>query len=319
MTASEGALGTIDFEAIVSKAHSGCGGGSGGGSIALGERPAWMRAKAIDFKVFDRMRHTLGSLHTVCESARCPNMGECWKRGTATFMIMGDICTRSCRFCAIKTGRPEPLDPEEPRKLAEAALQMGLKHVVVTSVARDELPDGGAEHFAKCITAIYQALPDASVEVLTPDFKARWESVERVLAAGPKVFNHNVETVERLTRKVRVQARYDRSLDVLRMAFEINPRIPTKSGLMLGLGEEPEEVIEALQDMRRVGVSILTLGQYLRPTEQHLPIARWITPEEFAWYREQALEMGFVHVESGPLVRSSYHAEEAVGEPLRVS
>lgn len=246
-------------------------------------------------------------------------MGECWKRGTATFMIMGDICTRSCRFCAIKTGRPEPLDPEEPRKLAEAAQQMGLKHVVVTSVARDELADGGAEHFAKCITAIYQALPDASVEVLTPDFKARWESVETVLAAGPKVFNHNVETVERLTKQVRVQARYDRSLDVLRMSFEINPRIPTKSGLMLGLGEEPEEVIESLQDMRRVGVSILTLGQYLRPTEQHLPIARWITPEEFAWYREQALQMGFVHVESGPLVRSSYHAEEAVGEPLRVS
>ncbi len=301
---------------VVSAPRSACG-GSGGGGIAVGERPSWMRARAVTFDVFDRMKGTLGSLHTVCESARCPNLGECWRRGTATFMIMGDVCTRSCRFCAVKTGRPEPLDPDEPRRVAEAAVQMGLRHVVITSVARDELPDGGAAHFAACIRALYEALPQVSVEVLTPDFKGSAESVRTVLDARPSVFNHNLETVPRLTRRVRVQARYDRSLDVLRMAFEMEPSIPTKSGLMLGLGEEIEEVLETLRDMRRVGVSILTLGQYLRPSKDHLPVERWVSPDEFAWLRERALEMGFQHVESGPLVRSSYHAEEAIGEPLK--
>jgi len=297
---------------VVPAPRGGCG-GAGGGEILPGERPAWMRARAVTFDVFDRMKGTLGSLHTVCESARCPNLGECWRRGTATFMIMGDICTRSCRFCAVKTGRPEALDPAEPRKLAEAARRMGLRHVVITSVARDELPDGGAAHFAACIRALYEVLPDVSVEVLTPDFKGRPESVRTVLDARPSVFNHNLETVPRLTKWVRVQARYDRSLDVLRMAFEMEPSIPTKSGLMLGLGEEIEEVVETLQDMRRVGVSILTLGQYLRPSKDHLPVERWVSPGEFAWLKERALEMGFTHVESGPLVRSSYHAEQAVG------
>jgi len=244
---------------IEPQSSAGCGGGQA--------RPEWMRVRTVDVQVYESMRGTLGSLHTVCESARCPNLGECWKRGTATFMIMGDICTRSCRFCAIKTGRPDPLDPEEPAKLAQAAVQMNLRHVVITSVARDELADGGAEHFASCIRSVKDAVPGVSVEVLTPDFKARWDSVETVIAAQPDVFNHNIETVERLTREVRVQARYSRSLDVLRMSFEINPAIPTKSGLMLGLGEEIEEVVEALEDLRRVGVSILTLGQYLRPTK----------------------------------------------------
>jgi lipoic acid synthetase len=302
---------------VVSASRGGCGGSAGGG-IALGERPDWMRARAVTFDIFDRMKGTLGSLHTVCESARCPNLGECWRRGTATFMIMGDICTRSCRFCAVKTGRPDALDPDEPHKLADAARQMGLRHVVITSVARDELPDGGAAHFAACIRALYDALPGVSVEVLTPDFKGRPESVRTVLDARPSVFNHNLETVPRLTKQVRVQARYDRSLDVLRMAFEMKPEIPTKSGLMLGLGEEIEEVLETLQDMRRAGVSILTLGQYLRPSKDHLPVVRWVSPDEFTWLKEQALEMGFVHVESGPLVRSSYHAEQAVGAPLKV-
>jgi len=301
---------------VVPAPRGGCG-GAGGGEILPGERPAWMRARAVTFDVFDRMKGTLGSLHTVCESARFPNLGECWRRGTATFMIMGDICTRSCRFCAVKTGRPEALDPAEPRKLAEAARRMGLRHVVITSVARDELPDGGAAHFAACIRALYEVLPDVSVEVLTPDFKGRPESVRTVLDARPSVFNHNLETVPRLTKRVRVQARYDRSLDVLRMAFEMEPSIPTKSGLMLGLGEEIEEVLETLQDMRRVGVSILTLGQYLRPSKDHLPVERWVSPGEFAWLKERALEMGFTHVESGPLVRSSYHAEQAVGTPLK--
>lgn len=297
---------------------SGTSGGGCGSTIAVGERPGWMRAKAVTFDVYDSMKGTLGGLHTVCESARCPNLGECWRRGTATFMIMGDICTRSCGFCAVKTGRPDALDPEEPERVANAAEQMRLRHVVITSVARDELPDGGAEHFARCIRAVRERLPQCSVEVLTPDFKASIDSVRTVLGAGPAVFNHNVETVRRLTRQVRVQARYDRSLDVLRKSFEINPDIPTKSGIMLGLGEEIEEILETLQDMRGVGVSILTLGQYLRPSSKHLPVDRWVSPEEFSWLKERALEMGFKHVESGPLVRSSYHAEEAVESPLPV-
>ncbi|MCC6483763.1 MAG: lipoyl synthase [Armatimonadetes bacterium] len=290
---------------------AGCGGG-GSSAIPVGNKPSWMRARAVSFDVYDHMKGALGELHTVCESARCPNLGECWTRGTATFMIMGDVCTRSCRFCAVKTGRPEPLDPGEPSRLAEAARRMKLRHVVITSVTRDELPDGGASHFASCIQAVYEAIPGVTVEVLTPDFKGAWSGVETVLRARPAIYNHNLETVRRLTKKVRVQARYDRSLDVLRMAFEIDPTIPTKSGIMLGLGEELEEILETLQDMRRVGVSILTLGQYLRPSEDHLPIERWVTPEEFDWLKDEGYKMGFRHVVSGPLVRSSYHAEEAV-------
>lgn len=290
----------------------GCGSGVASAAIPVGDKPPWMRARAVSFDVYDKMKGNLGGLHTVCESARCPNLGECWKRGTATFMIMGDICTRSCRFCAVKTGRPDALDPDEPRRVAEAARSMGLKHVVITSVARDELADGGAGHFAACINAVHEMAPGVTVEVLTPDFKGAWDGVETVLKARPAVYNHNLETVRRLTKPVRVQARYDRSLDVLRMAFEIDPSIATKSGIMLGLGEELEEILETLADMRRVGVSVLTLGQYLRPSENHLPIARWVTPEEFAWLQKEAYKMGFHHVTSGPLVRSSYHAEEAV-------
>ncbi len=286
--------------------------------IRIGERPEWMRAKAVGFEVYDRMKSTLGSLHTVCESARCPNLGECWKRGTATFMIMGDICTRSCRFCAVKTGRPDVLDPDEPQKTADAVKTMGLRHAVITSVNRDELPDGGAAHFAECIRAIHMNTPEVSVEVLTPDFKGERDSVRTVLEAHPQVFSHNLETVRRLTKLVRVQARYERSLDVLKMALEINPSIPTKSGIMLGIGEEMEEALQTLEDMRSAGVSILTIGQYLRPSQNHLPVQRWVSPEEFLQLKVRAVEMGFRHVESGPLVRSSYHAEEAVGRPLKV-
>ncbi|MEI6914395.1 MAG: lipoyl synthase [Armatimonadota bacterium] len=297
---------------------TGCGVVAATSPIQPSERPGWMRAKAVAPDVYEGMKGTLSGLHTVCESAHCPNLGECWKRGTATFMILGDVCTRSCRFCAIKTGRPEAVDLDEPRRLGEAARQMNLRHVVITMVARDELDDGGAEQVGACVQAVYDRVPSCSVEVLTSDFKGRWESIETVLAAGPKIFNHNLETVERLTRQVRVQARYGRSLDVLRMAFEINPEIPTKSGIMLGLGEEIEEVVETLEDMRRVGVSVVTLGQYLRPTQQHLPVQRWVTPEEFAWLKIEAQKMGFCHIESGPLVRSSYHAEESVDQPLVV-
>ena len=281
-------------------------------AIAPGERPPWMRARAISFDIYASMKHTLGSLHTVCESARCPNLGECWKSGTATFMIMGDICTRSCKFCAISTGRPRPLDPDEPARLAEAAREMKLRHVVITSVTRDDLADGGAAHFAECIRALRQTMPTATVEVLTPDFKGSRDAVAAVLAAGPDVFNHNVETVRRLTKPVRIQARYDRSLQVLRAASEIDPSIPTKSGIMAGLGESDGEVIETLRDLRAAGVSLLTIGQYMRPSAEHLPIERWVTPDEFAWFKERALEMGFRHVESGPLVRSSYHAAQAL-------
>ncbi len=309
MPAERGGISDLGVEVV--SGEGGC-----GTSKEPGSRPSWMRARAVTFDVYDSVKDTLGSLHTVCESARCPNLGECWKRGTATFMIMGDICTRSCRFCAVKTGRPEPLDPGEPANLADAVRQMQLRHVVITSVDRDELPDCGAGHFAECIRAVFDAMPEVSVEVLTPDFKGRRECVETVLSARPSVFSHNVETVRRLTKQVRVQARYDRSLDVLRMAFELDPATPVKSGLMLGLGEDVEEIVKAMLDMRRVGVSILTLGQYLRPSAAHVPVDRWVTPEEFAWLKERALEMGFAHVESGPLVRSSYHAEEAVGRPL---
>ncbi len=271
-----------------------------------------MRTRAISFDTYDGMKRTLGSLHTVCESARCPNLGECWKSGTATFMIMGDICTRSCKFCAVRTGRPEPIDPGEPLHVAQAVEDMGLRHAVITSVTRDDLADGGAAHFAACIRAVRQAGTAATIEVLTPDFEGSRDCVAVVLAAGPDVFNHNVETVARLTKQVRIQARYDRSLQVLRAASEIDPSIPTKSGIMAGLGESNGEVIETLRDLRAAGVSRLTIGQYMRPSADHLPIERWVTPEEFGWFKDRALEMGFLHVESGPLVRSSYHAAQAL-------
>lgn len=249
-------------------------------------------------------------VHTVCQSARCPNLGECFARGTATFMIMGEVCTRNCGFCAVNHGSPAALEAEEPGRVAEAASWLGLKHVVVTSVTRDDLPDGGAAHFAATIAAIREKLPEATVEVLVPDFNGDEEALGTVLAAGPEVLNHNVETAPRLYPRVRPQADYERSLGLLRRAGEMRSEAVTKSGLMVGLGESEEEVLAVLGDLRGAGVGAVTIGQYLQPTRRHLPVAAYIEPSRFDDYAAAAREMGFDHVLSGPLVRSSYHAEK---------
>jgi lipoic acid synthetase len=250
------------------------------------------------------------SLRTVCQSAKCPNQGECFASGTATFLIMGDACTRGCRFCAVETRTPEALDPGEPARVAEAAVQLGLKHVVVTTVTRDDLPDGGAAHFVAVIDALRSALPEAAIEVLTSDFGGRLESVDAVAAARPDVFNHNLETVPRLYAEVRPGAEYERSLRVLWRVRASAPDLPTKSGLMLGLGESPNEVREVMADLREVGVSMLTLGQYLRPSPAHLAVAEFVEPAVFAELARDACRMGFGAVASAPYVRSSYHAGE---------
>jgi lipoic acid synthetase len=249
-------------------------------------------------------------LHTVCQSARCPNLGECFGRGTATFLILGNACTRDCRFCAMEHGPPAAPDPEEPRRVAEAAKRLGLRFVVITSVTRDDLPDGGAAHFAATLHSLRELLPRARVEVLVPDFGGRPEAVQTVVAARPEVFGHNVETVPRLYPEVRPQADYRRSLEVLRLAAELAPQVVTKSGLMVGLGEEDEEVLAVLRDLRAAGVSAVTIGQYLQPTRGHALVVEYVHPEVFAAYARQAREMGFSRVMSGPLVRSSYQAEE---------
>jgi lipoic acid synthetase len=249
-------------------------------------------------------------LHTICESAMCPNQGECLATGTATFLILGDRCTRNCRFCAVIKGIPLPPDPGEPVKLAQVAAALELRHVVVTSVTRDDLPDGGAGHFAATIHAVRHLLPEVTIEVLTPDFQGLERSIDLVVTANPDVFNHNVETVERLYAVVRPSAEYRRSLDLLKYVKEQAPGIYTKSGLMLGLGEQFDEVVDVMKDLRQVGCDVLTVGQYLRPSPRHLPIKRFVPPEEFDVFKEKALMMGFLHVESGPLVRSSYHAQE---------
>ena len=249
-------------------------------------------------------------VHTVCQSARCPNLGECFARGTATFMIMGEVCTRNCGFCAVTHGAPAAREAGEPRRVAEAASWLGLKHVVVTSVTRDDLADGGAAHFAATIAAIREKLPEATVEVLVPDFNGDEEALGTVLAAGPEVLNHNVETAPRLYPRVRPQADYERSLGLLRRAGEIRSEAVTKSGLMVGLGESEEEVLAVLGDLRGAGVGAVTIGQYLQPTRRHLPVAAYIEPSRFDDYAAAAREMGFDHVLSGPLVRSSYHAEK---------
>ena len=274
------------------------------------DRPKWLRAPAPtgenyrDLKgLIDRLR-----LHTVCESAACPNVGECWNRRTATFMMLGNVCTRRCGFCAVQKGAPLPVDYDEPARIAEAVSLMGLKFAVITSVNRDDRPDGGAELFAMVIRAIRQRVPECGVEVLIPDFQGNLEAVETVMEARPEVLNHNTETVPRLYRQVRLGARYQRSLDVLRHASRIQPETPTKSGLMLGLGETAEEVLQVMLDLRAHQVRILTLGQYLRPSPKHLPVVRYVPPAEFDELRVAGYEMGFAHVESGPLVRSSYHA-----------
>ena len=249
-------------------------------------------------------------LHTVCESARCPNIGECWSKQTATFMILGDICTRNCGFCAIKVGRPLELDGDEPRRVAETAKQMGLKHVVVTSVARDELPDEGAGQFAATITALREAIPGVIVEVLTPDFKGKRWCIRRVVSSHPDIYNHNIETVARLSPTVRPQAKYERTLDLLRAVKNMDATIHTKSGIMLGLGETHDEIIETLCDLREAGVSAVTIGQYLRPTTtKHLPVMEYVHPDRFAEYERIGEEMGFLFVASGPFVRSSYNAQ----------
>ena len=250
-------------------------------------------------------------LHTVCESARCPNMGECWDHRTATFMILGNICTRACGFCAVPSGKPVgPPDEAEPERVAEAAARMGLRYVVVTSVNRDDQPDGGAAIFARTIASIRERVPECRVEVLIPDFRGDWQALETLLAARPDVLNHNMETVPRLYRRVRKGAVYERSLELLRRAREYAPDTPTKTGMMLGLGETRDEVLSAMEEIAEQGVHILTLGQYLQPTLEHLPIERFVHPAEFAEFKQLGERMGFKHVESGPLVRSSYHAFE---------
>ena len=272
--------------------------------------PPWLKVRAPGGPGYTETAATVRELglHTVCQEARCPNVGECWGHRTATFMLLGDVCTRNCGFCAVAHGRPGAVDADEPRRVATGVARLGLQHVVVTSVDRDDLPDGGAAHFAATVRAIKGALPECRVEVLVPDFRGRTASVAEVVAAPIDVFNHNLETVPRLYRRARAGARYDRSLDVLRAAKAGRPGLLTKTGLMLGLGEAEDELMSVLGDLRRIECDVLTLGQYLRPTAAHLPIERYVPPEEFAHLRERALSLGFRHVEAGPLVRSSYHA-----------
>ncbi len=277
------------------------------------KRPQWLRAPAPVGANYRELKTLIDGLdlHTVCESAACPNVGECWNQRTATFMILGNVCTRRCGFCNVQKGVPLAVDPDEPRRVAAACAALGLRYAVVTSVDRDDQKDGGAALFAATIHAIRAAVPGCRVEVLIPDFQGSREALALVMDAAPDVLNHNIETVPRLYREVRFGARYDRSLELLRRARAMRPEIPTKSGLMLGLGESSEEVLAVLSDLRAAGVDIVTTGQYLRPTPAHLPVLRYVPPEEFRMYREAGLRMGFAHLESGPLVRSSYHAAEA--------
>jgi lipoic acid synthetase len=275
--------------------------------------PEWLRIKLPRSDSFSHTRALLDELklHTVCESAKCPNHWECWEKGTATFMIAGDRCTRACGFCAVSTAKPLALEADEPRRVAEATRRMRLRHIVITAVARDDLKDGGAEHFRQTIEAVRKLNPGIVIEVLVPDFNDSDSSVQNVLSANPNIFNHNLETVRRLTPSVRHRATYDRSLTVLRKVKEKRgSSIYTKSGMMLGLGEREDEVMVALEDLRHASCNILTLGQYLQPTLKHLPVVEFVSPEQFAAFGNVAREMGFVHVASGPMVRSSYHADE---------
>lgn len=283
-------------------------------------RPDWLRVRFFGgerYQDLKRIMRTL-DLHTVCESARCPNMGECWEHGTATFMILGDICTRACGFCAVPSGKPVgPPDEEEPLRVAEAAARMNLRYVVVTSVNRDDQPDGGARIFARTITEIRRRIPNCKVEVLIPDFRGDWDALDIVLGEKPDILNHNTETVPRLYRQVRKGALYERSLELLLRAKQTHPDVPSKTGLMLGLGEEREEVLATMQDLARQRTDILTLGQYLQPTRDHLPVVRFVHPDEFAEYKRAGEQMGFKHVEAGPLVRSSYHAFDQAESAIR--
>lgn len=284
------------------------------------QRPPWLRVRAPTGENYKKLKTLMEEkrLHTVCSSASCPNMGECWELKTATFMILGNICTRACRFCDVNSySRPKPVDPDEPNRLAETTMLLGLRHVVITSVTRDDLPDGGAFQFAKCLHAIRARDAGISLEVLTPDFLGKTELVDVVLEAMPDVFNHNVETVERLTPKIRSGGLYRRSLEVLRYVKQQAPMRRTKSGIMLGLGETDEEAKQTLADMRAHGVDILTIGQYLRPSAWHHPVDRYVHPDVFAKLKTFAYHLGFAHVESGPLVRSSYHAHKGAVAEMR--
>jgi lipoic acid synthetase len=277
-----------------------------------GPKPPWIRAKAPSGENYVQVRALVDKLelHTVCQSAHCPNIGECWHARTATFMILGNTCTRNCRFCVVNSGRPDPIDPTEPERVAKAVETLGLRHAVITSVTRDDVPDGGASIFAGALKAIRKRTPNCSVEVLIPDFAGSDESLRVVIEAKPDILNHNIETVARMYQHIRPQAIYNRSVLLLRRAKEMNSTIQTKTGIMVGVGETMEEVIEAMKDLRAVDCDILTIGQYLRPSIDHAPIDRYYTPEEFEELKKTGIELGFRHVESGPLVRSSYHAAE---------
>jgi len=285
------------------------------------KKPRWIKAVAPTSPEVQRIKRILREqqLHSVCEEAACPNLGECFHHGTATFMIMGGICTRRCPFCDVAHGRPDPLDPDEPQQLAEAVQAMGLNYVVVTSVDRDDLRDGGAEHFTRCIQAIRQHSPKTRIETLVPDFRGRMEmALELLAAAPPDVFNHNLETVPRLYKQARPGADYQWSLTLLQRFKQACPDVPTKSGLMLGLGEQDSEIEQVLRDLRAHGCEMLTLGQYLQPSQHHLPVARYVPPEQFDRFAELARELGFAKVASGPMVRSSYHADlQAIGEQVK--
>lgn len=278
------------------------------------KKPKWLRVKLPIGENYKKVRALVDEhkLHTICESGSCPNMGECWGEGTATFMILGNICTRSCGFCAVQTGKPLAADLQEPKRVAHSVKTMGVKHAVITSVDRDDLKDGGSGIWAATVNAIRKESPSTTLETLIPDFMGKWENLQAIIDVAPEIVSHNLETVRRLTKQVRIQAKYDRSLEVLFRLKKGGMR--TKSGVMLGLGETEEEVIETMEDLRSVKVDILTLGQYLQPTPKHLPIQEFITPEQFEKYKELGLKMGFRYVESGPLVRSSYHAEKHIFE-----
>ncbi|RKD68840.1 lipoic acid synthetase [Sinobaca qinghaiensis] len=280
-------------------------------------KPEWLKIKLNTNDSYKGLKKMMRekNLHTVCEEARCPNIHECWsERKTATFMILGDVCTRACRFCAVNTGLPNELDWQEPERVAESVEQMGLKHVVITAVARDDLKDGGSTVFAETVRAVRRRNPNCTIEVLPSDMMGVQENLETLMEARPNILNHNIETVKRLTPRVRARATYERSLEFLQRSKEIHPDIPTKSSLMIGLGETDEEIIETMDDLRAHNIDIMTIGQYLQPTKKHLKVKKYYTPEEFAKFKEIAMEKGFSHCEAGPLVRSSYHADEQVNQ-----
>lgn len=281
-------------------------------TVSKVKKPDWLRVKLPIGESYKHVRSLVDNhkLHTICESGNCPNMGECWGEGTATFMILGNVCTRSCGFCAVATGRPAAVEWDEPQRVAEAIFLMKVKHAVITSVDRDELKDGGSIIWQNTIRAVKTLTPDTTLETLIPDFKGQKENIQRIIEAAPEVVSHNIETVERLTRQVRIQAKYHRSMEVLRILKEGGMR--TKSGIMLGLGEKKEEVIQTMSDLKNSGVDVITIGQYLQPTKKHLPVVRFVHPDEFKEYKEIGYQMGIDYVESGPLVRSSYHSEKHV-------